>query len=129
MVSKLTGPAGIWRRLLRVITAHVAEQADFNAEDHTAAIGANVRRHFLILPDADHVKLDRADVVFGCQLLHHRIGAAIAEVVVIFFGAGGISSTGNFENVALGAAELSSEAIQLIFGVSGECGLVKAEVH
>src|SRR5580698_11551136 len=58
------------------VAGHVREQLHFYAAVLLAAFRGIVRRHFLILADADQVEAVSRNVVLGDQVLHHRIGAA-----------------------------------------------------
>ncbi len=71
----------------------------------------------------------RRHVVLRRQILHHCIGAAVAEFVVVLLGANRIRAAGNFQNVALRRAKLRGKAVKLFLVVLGQHSLVEAEVH
>ena len=110
-------------------SAHVREQLHLHAAVLLAAFRGLVVGHFLVLADADQVEAVRRNVVLRGQVLHHRIRAALAQIVVVLRGPGRIRSAGHFENVALRRAKLTGKAVQLLLVVRGQHGLVEAEGH
>ena len=110
-------------------SARVREQLNLHAAVLLAAVRRAVVCNGVVLADADQVEPVRGNVVLRGQILHHRIGAALAQVIVVLRRSGRVGSTRHFENVALGRAQLPSKAVELIFVVLGQHGLVEAEVH
>jgi hypothetical protein len=109
--------------------AHVREQLHLHAPVLLAPCGRVIRRHILILADADQIEAMRRNSILRRQVLHHCIRAALAQVVVVLRGTNRIRPAGHFQNVALRRTELAGKAVQLRFVIGGQRGLVKAEGH
>src|SRR5438045_5628548 len=105
----------------------IGEQPDFYTAILFAAFRGIVGSHFLVLADADEIETAGRNVVFRRKVLHHRIGAALAEIVVVIGRADGVGSAGHFENEALRRAKLLAEVVELFLVILGQNGLIEAE--
>ena len=68
------------------------------------------------------------NTILRCQILHHGVGATMAQIVVVSSRTDRVRSARNFKDVALRASKLRCEAVQLILVVLGQYSLVKAEM-
>ena len=107
----------------------VGENLHFYSPILSPSRSCPVGSHFLILADADQVKLVSRHIELGCQILHHRFRAALAQLVVVVGVANRIRTPSHLEDVALGRGELSSQAIQLRLVALGQDALVECEGH
>ena len=84
-----------------MIAAHVRQQLNLHAAVLLAAFGGVVIGNGVVLANADQVEAMRGNVVLRCQVLHHSIGAALAQIVVVLGRSGRVGPAGDFKNVAL----------------------------
>src|SRR5690242_1166018 len=68
---------------LSVVTHGVGHEADVDAAVVGASGGRLVGLNWLVFAEADHINLVSRHVVFGREVLNHRIGAALTEVIVV----------------------------------------------
>ncbi len=122
-------PVGGCGLALRV-AAHVREQLNLNAPVFLAARGRVGRGYILILADADQVEAVRRDAVFRGQVLHHRISAALAEVVVVLRGTNQSPCRRSLQECgALRRTKRSRKRVQLALVIGRQRCQVEAERH
>ncbi len=95
----------------------IRQQPHLDAPVLLASFRGRVRSHFLVLADADQVEAVRGNPILRRQVLHHRIGAALAQVIVVLGRPGRVGSACDFENVALGRAKLRGKASPIARGL------------
>ncbi len=84
LTSRRRGLAGRRGLALRLrLAAHVRQHLHLHAPIFLPPLRRIVRRHILVLADPDQVKPPRRNAVLRRQVLHHRVGAALAQLVVV----------------------------------------------
>src|ERR1700709_442978 len=76
----LTARRSTWSRIL---LRHIGHQLYFDATVLSASCGSLVVGDCIVLTNPDEIKLVRGDVVLRREIVDNRIGAALAQLIVV----------------------------------------------
>ena len=114
-------------RCCRWLLAHVGHQLDIDTAILSPACRGAVAGDLLILADSDKIELVRRNVVLRRQIVHDRVCATLAELVVVVGVAYGVRTAGHLKEVASCAAEIGCETIELLLVRPGKRRFIKTE--
>src|ERR1039458_5323114 len=107
----------------------VGHQADIHAAVLGAAAGSFIRLDRLILAQPDQINLVARNVLLRSQVLNHRIGAALAQIVVVLCAAHRVGRALYRDDVSLDSGNAGGKLVDGFPGFLRQIVLVESEMQ